>query len=101
MSDRARGDQTVDARANRDPSPPGRSIELDRFFKNLTAQRVLEERQREHRLSGDTKGMFLKKSLENLLNDGQAGYHLIQVGHGPEVKSARPPEDLNPDRGIY
>ena len=101
MSDRARGNQAVDAGPDRDSGPPGCSIQLDRFFKNLPAQRILEDWKREHRLSGDAEGVFLKKSLENFLNDRQTGDHLIQVGHGPEVKSARSPEDLNPDRGIH
>ena len=101
VPNRAGSDQAVDARPDRYSGSPGTPIELRGFFEDLPAQRSFEDRKGEHRLPGDAKGVFLQKSLEDLLNDRQAGDHLIQVDDGPELKSARPPENLDPKGGIY
>lgn len=100
MSEGARGDQAVDSRTNRHPGPASQPIQLSCLKKNFAPQRRFDNREREHRLPRQAKTTLVLESLEDLLDDRQAGDDLVKIDDGVELKPARLSEDLDPDGGV-
>ncbi|HKH48628.1 MAG TPA: hypothetical protein VKM72_28525 [Thermoanaerobaculia bacterium] len=96
----ARGNQTVDSRTNRHPGSASQPIQLSCLKKDFAPQRRFDDREREHRLPRQTKTTLVLESLEDLLDDRQTGNDLVKIDDGVELKPARFPEDLDPDRGV-
>src|SRR5262249_46337137 len=52
------------------------------------------------RLPRTTIGPLVAKSLEHLLDHGQAGRDLVEIDEGTEIERTLRTEELDPDRGV-
>jgi hypothetical protein len=86
VPDRAGGDQTIDARSDRQPGSTRRSIEGDRFLEDRLAERRLDDREGPHRLTRRSEGDFVSKPLEHFLDHRQAGRCVVQLADVVEAE---------------
>jgi len=83
VAESASGNETVDARANRQSFSSGGAVELDCVLEDGTLERGLDDRKSKHCIPSNPKGPLFLESLEDFLDDREARDDLLGVDHAP------------------
>jgi hypothetical protein len=100
MSQGTRGDQAVDGGPDGVAGSAGSSIEANRLVENFPSKGRFDDRKGQHGIVCYAEGGLVAEALEHLLDDREARHDLVDFGHRRESQPARPPEHLDPDRGV-
>lgn len=100
MAEGACRDQAVHRRAHGESPAASGSEEADRLLEERRRNRRSHDWEGEHRLMGQAVGRVIRESLENLLDDREAGHDVFERNRGLEIQRPGLPKHIDPDRGV-